>query len=332
MKTLKTIICLLMSLTVIFSFTACGNEQVNDDAKETEVLETAGTTEFPFTLTTQDGIEVTFTHVPERVIAANANAGDELMAMGLGDKIIARGYTNSKINPAWNEEYLEIPEVSKENIPLETILSLEPDFVYGRSSAFTEKYNTTHETLNSYDIMTLASIEGYTVGADIDVVYEDFYNLGRIFNIPDKAEEIVSAMKEQVAAVENAVAGQDKVKVFVYDMAQEGGAYTCGNNFTATLINYAGGENIFADMEETWASVSWEEVVARSPEVIIIDDYGDTTVEEKMAELKGNPALATIPAIANDRIISVNLCEVFASSMTGDTIEKFAKAFHPDCF
>ena len=52
----------------------------------------------------------------------------------------------------------------------------------------------------------------------------------------------------------------------------------------------------------------------------------------KIAQLKENPALATVPAIQNDRIISVKLCEVFASSMTGDTVEKFAQAFHPDCF
>ena len=115
-------------------------------------------------------------------------------------------------------------------------------------------------------------------------------------------------------------------------MAQDGGAYTCGNNFTAKLIEHAGGKNIFSDMDKTWANVSWEEVVERAPEVIVIDDYGDTSLEQKISELKENPALAAVPAIANDRIISVNLCEVFASSMTGDTIEKFAKAFHPDCF
>ena len=55
-------------------------------------------------------------------------------------------------------------------------------------------------------------------------------------------------------------------------------------------------------------------------------------VAEKIAQLKENPALATVPAIQNDRIISVKLCEVFASSMTGSTVEKFAQAFHPDCF
>ena len=67
-------------------------------------------------------------------------------------------------------------------------------------------------------------------------------------------------------------------------------------------------------------------------EVIVINDYGSTSLEEKIEELKENPALADVPAIRDGRITSVTLCESFASSMTGDTIEKFARSFHPDCF
>ena len=97
---------LFLTLLLLLSLSACGTASqtrrqhrqwqfpteeptVTDDGTETE-------SGFPFTLTTKDGAEVTFTHVPERVIAANANAGDQLMALGLGDKIIATAYTNSR--------------------------------------------------------------------------------------------------------------------------------------------------------------------------------------------------------------------------------------------
>ena len=340
MKTPKKSLAALLAMTLTVGLTACSGEtdsqsaqsassQPAQSASSSHTQEESG---FPFTLTTKDGQEVTFTHVPETIISCNPNAGDELMALGLGDKIIATAYNNTQVNPQWREEYEAIPNVAESYISLETILSLEPDFVYGRSSSFSEKNNTTHDTLSGYGIMSLSSIEGYTVGADVDVVYQDFYDLGRIFQVEDRAEEIVSAMKEQIAAVEEAVAGAEPVKVFVYDMAQEGGAYTCGDNFTAKLISHAGGVNIFEDMDTTWATVSWEEVVERAPEVIVINDYGSTSLEEKIEELKENPALADVPAIRDGRITSVTLCESFASSMTGDTIEKFARSFHPDCF
>ena len=273
---MKRLTAMFLTLLLLLSLSACGtasqNQTDNTDSGNSQTEEPTVTDDgtetesgFPFTLTTKDGAEVTFTHVPERVIAANANAGDQLMALGLGDKIIATAYTNSDINPQWDAEYKAIPSVAETYISLETILDLEPDFVYGRSSSFTEKYNTEHDTLSQYGIMSLSSIEGYTVGADVDVVYEDFYNLGRIFQVEDKAEEIVSAMKAQIAAAEEAVAGQEATKVFVFDMAQEEGAYTCGNNFTSKLIEHAGGTNIFNDLDTTWATVSWESVVERAP-------------------------------------------------------------------
>ena len=332
MKTPKKSLAALLAMTLTVGLTACSGETDSQSAQSASSSHTQEESGFPFTLTTKDGQEVTFTHVPETIISCNPNAGDELMALGLGDKIIATAYNNTQVNPQWREEYEAIPTVAESYISLETILSLEPDFVYGRSSSFSEKNNTTHDTLSGYGIMSLSSIEGYTVGADVDVVYQDFYDLGRIFQVEDRAEEIVSAMKEQIAAVEEAVAGAEPVKVFVYDMAQEGGAYTCGDNFTAKLISHAGGVNIFEDMDTTWATVSWEEVVERAPEVIVINDYGSTSLEEKIEELKENPALADVPAIRDGRITSVTLCESIASSMTGDTIEKFARSFHPDCF
>lgn len=163
-------------------------------------------------------------------------------------------------------------------------------------------------------------------------VYTDFENLGRIFDMQDKANEIVDGMKQKIADVQEAIKDTETVKVFVFDSLMDDGPYTCGNNFTAKLIRHAGGVNVFEDMEKTWSVVSWESVVDANPDVIIINDYGSTSLEDKIEQLKSNPTLATIPAIANDRIYSITLCEVFASSMTANTIEKFAKDFHPECF
>ena len=187
MKTPKKSLAALLAMTLTVGLTACSGEtdsqsaqsassQPAQSASSSHTQEESG---FPFTLTTKDGQEVTFTHVPETIISCNPNAGDELMALGLGDKIIATAYNNTQVNPQWREEYEAIPTVAESYISLETILSLEPDFVYGRSSSFSEKNNTTHDTLSGYGIMSLSSIEGYTVGADVDVVYQDFYDLGR---------------------------------------------------------------------------------------------------------------------------------------------------------
>ena len=161
---------------------------------------------FPFTLVTKDDQEVTFTHVPERVISTNPNTGEELMALGLGDKIIGTCYNNAQVSEQYREEYESKPKISDDNgyPSLEVVLDLDPDFIYGRSSAFSDKDSAiaTHDTLSSYGIMSLSSIEGYKLGCDVEDVYQDFYNLGKIFQVEDKADEVVEGMKTKIADVE----------------------------------------------------------------------------------------------------------------------------------
>ena len=180
--------------------------------------------------------------------------------------------------------------------------------------------------------MSLASIEGYKTGCDVEDVYQDFYNLGKIFQVEDRANEIVDGMKEKIASVEEKVSGLEEVSVFNFDSERDGGAYTPGNNFTSKLIRHAGGVNIFEDLEKTWNTVSWEAVVEANPDIIVINDYGDTTAQEKIDYLKTNEALAGVSAVQNENFLVITLPEVFASTRVADTIEKFAEAFHPEAF
>lgn len=267
---------------------------------------------FPFTLVTKDDQEVTFTHVPERVISTNPNTGEELMALGLGDKIIGTCYNNAQVSEQYREEYESKPKISDDNgyPSLEVVLDLDPDFIYGRSSAFSDKDSAiaTHDTLSSYGIMSLSSIEGYKLGCDVEDVYQDFYNLGKIFQVEDKADEVVEGMKTKIADVEDKVKDADPIKVFNFDCDMDGGAYTPGNNFTSKLIRHAGGVNVFEDLEDTWNTVSWEAVVEADPDIIVINDYGETTADEKIQSLKDNEALSDVTAIKTSLLLPCRKC------------------------
>ncbi len=82
------------------------------------------------------------------------------------------------------------------------------------------------------------------------------------------------------------------MRVFVYDSGEEA-PFTAGAYAMPTaLIEAAGGVNIMDDLEKSWAEVSWEPVVDRNPEVVVIVNYGDVTAEQKIAFMKENPAFA----------------------------------------
>lgn len=326
-KHTKLMFCLTVTLLLFLS--SCGDKDQGLADDQADLI--AGV--FPFELVTDNDATVTFTHVPERVLAANPNAGEQLMALGLGDTIIATSYNNAQVADEFRREYESKPSLTESNQPsLEVVLELNPDFIYGRSSAFGEKGIADHPTLEKYGIMSLASIEGYKLGADVEDVYQDFFNLGRIFQVEDKALEVVNDMKAKITLVEEKVKDAEPVKVFNFDMETENGPYTPGNNFTSKLIRRAGGVNIFEHLEKNWNTVSWEAVVEADPDVIIINDYDGTPLEEKIQQLKTNPALSGLKAIREERFVVITLPEVFASARVADTIEKFAITFHPELF
>lgn len=347
-KTLKGILCIALIAVLAFGAAACSvgtetgtaagqtappTQTASASAETSETADASADSVFPFELTTYEDAVVTFDHVPERVIAANVNTGEQLMALGLGDKIIATCSNNARVAEEYREEYESKPSLTDKGQPsFEVVMDLAPDFIYGRSSAFGKKGIASHDTLTENGIMSLSSIEGYKLGADVEDVYQDFYNLGKIFQVEDKANEVVDEMKARIAAVEEKVKDAEPVKVFNFDSEMDGGAYTPGNNFTSKLIRHAGGVNVFEDLEKTWNTVSWEAVVEADPDVIIINDYGNTTHEEKIEQLKTNPALSGLKAVQEENFIIVELPEVFASARIAGTVEKFARGFHPDLF
>lgn len=346
-KQMKKLFLPGLAVGLVLGLTGCGVKKSNTEVTETPALEAtvnaadednAAIAEkaegFPYTLTTNNDMEVTFDHVPQRVLSTNVNTGEQLMALGLGDKIIATSYNNEEMVDEYREEYDSKPVIADKYPALETVLDLNPDFIYGRSSAFSDKDTsiTTHDKLSQYGVMSLSSIESYKLGADVEDAYQDFYHLGRIFQVEDKANEIVEGMKAQIEGVKEVVKDLEPVKVFNFDAEREGGAYTPGNNFTSKLFRHAGGVNIFEDLEKTWNTVSWEAVLEANPDVIVINDYGSVSVEEKIALLNSTPALSGVKAIQDQNFIVITLPEVFANSRIGNTVEKFARGFHPSAF
>ncbi|GGX36996.1 hypothetical protein GCM10010297_67840 [Streptomyces malachitofuscus] len=81
--------------------------------------------------------------------------------------------------------------------------------------------------------------------------------------------------------------------MFLYDSGQDkpftSGAFAGPHD----IIIKAGGDHIMKDLRGSWTTVGWETVVARDPEVVVINDYGDTTAEQKRRFLMSYEPLAS---------------------------------------
>jgi iron complex transport system substrate-binding protein len=106
----------------------------------------------------------------------------------------------------------------------------------------------------------------------------------------DRAESWLARFPAQAAATQG-----EKKRVLIFDCCAP--PFTAGKRaLVSDLLTYAGAENVFADVEDTWFHTSWEAAVARKPDVILIDDYGPKGgLEQKrqmvseIAPLKGLP-------------------------------------------
>ena len=93
------------------------------------------------------------------------------------------------------------------------------------------------------------------------------------------------------------------------------------------LIEVAGGMNVMETFEKSWGTVTWEEVVERNPEVIVIVNYGEVTAEQKRDFMMSNPAFAELDAVKNDRFVTLEYVEATPGPRNIRAIKTLANAF-----
>ena len=117
-------------------------------------------------------------------------------------------------------------------------------------------------------------------------------------------------------------AGRPPLRTFVYDCCDP--AFTAGGRAVLSdLVQRAGGQNVFADLDLSWSKVPWETVIARRPQLIIINDYdfsGQGDVVEKRAQLGQIPSLAQVPTVV------LPLGEALGGLRSVDGLERLARA------
>lgn len=294
----------------------------------------AQSTTYPLTIQNGDNTLV-FEHAPERAVTLNGHVTELALSLGLAPRMVGTAYLNHPILDELKADYDTIPILSDGtgSPSLEVVLGTDADFAFGRLSAFRDTAVAPVEKLKELGIDAYAVKGTLIKGATMADVYEDITNLGLIFDIQPATTALVEKIKGEIAEVTDviAAAGRPKVKVLVYDSGEDA-IYTTGKALQTHLIELAGGENIFADLDETWSNVSWEEAVARAPDVIVINDYGQTSAADKIALLKSNPALASVPAIQNDRFVVLPLPSAFEGVRNPDAVRTLAAGFYPDLF
>ncbi|MBQ1113564.1 ABC transporter substrate-binding protein [Streptomyces sp. C3-3] len=310
------------------ALTACSSS--DGDTTATGDKAAAKSDGFPYTVK-NCGVTTTFEAPPKRVVTMNQHVTEIMLELGLKKSLVGTAYLDDQVLPKYREDYASVPVIAKEYPSYEQVLATNPDFVYGGyGSAFTAGDGRSRETLKKSGIESRLNTESCTKGDQpMDTLYEEIREVGRTFGVTDRAEAWIKRAKADNAATAKKLAGLKPVPVFVYDSGDKTAFTAGGEGIGNELIERAGGTNVFADLDKPFGDASWENVVARKPEVIVIYDYGATTVEQKKKRLLDDPALADVPAIKNKRFAVMPLSDAVLGVRVPAAVDKLAAQLHP---
>ncbi|MFD9031597.1 ABC transporter substrate-binding protein [Streptomyces sp. NPDC059567] len=285
---------------------------------------------FPYTVS-NCGVKTTYQAPPRRAVTMNQHVTEVMLALGLEKSLVGTAYLDDRILPAYKKAYDSVPVLAKEYPAKEALLAANPDFVYGGyASAFDAKAGRSRDDLKAAGVNTRLNTEYCPSGASsLADLYREVDEVGRTFGVPDRGARWTAEAKKTVAATERKLKGLAPVSVFVYDSGDKAAFTAGGKGIGNELITRAGGRNVFADLDKTFGDATWEQVVARKPDVIVIYDYGSTTVEQKKKRLLEDPALKDVPAIKNKRFAVMPLSDAVLGVRVPAAIEKLATQLHP---
>ncbi|MCT4559132.1 MAG: ABC transporter substrate-binding protein [Pelagimonas sp.] len=279
--------------------------------------------------------DVVFDTPPQAAISNDVNLTEMMLVLGLADKMV--GYTGISGWKTLDEEMRAgvqaLPELSAKYPTKEVLVGADADFFFaGWNYGMKVGGEVTPETLQPFGIKVYELTEscihiGDKPKVSMDDMYNDILNLGKIFDVEAKAQELVDGYKTELAAITADVKADEPLRVFVYDSGEDT-PFTAGRYAMPTaLIEAAGGRNIMDDFEKSWATVTWEAVVERNPEVVVIVNYGSVTAEEKRAFMMNNPAFADLDAVKNDRFVVLEYVEATPGPRNIKAVQKLAAGF-----
>ena len=315
MKSKVTALCAML-LAMLLCMTACGQtaQKAKDDNSEGFTLSNA--------ILGEDH-EFTYTAAPQRVVTLASPATEMLLALGLEDNIVGYAMQENEIPEKYKTAFDSLNCITDGwTVSQEMIMALEPDFMmfWNGSPDYT------------YDFLSANNISTYTMTSDIDgakieSVYDDFTNMGKIFGVEKRAEEI----KAKIDPVAEKMADVEPVSVVYIDAySSEEAAFTAGDALVADIFRKAGGENVINNTTDPWLNVSWEEIAAADPEWIVIGVYeGAADADSWLEFLKNHPACSQMQAIQNENFIITGLVDLTVGERIADTVPMLASQFHP---
>lgn len=271
---------------------------------------------------------------PKRAITLAQFMTEMLFALDLEDRMIGIVPNDGDIYEKFKEKYEKVPVLNIGDghslLSKEAFVAMKADFTAGWERAISEEGTGSVDELLERGTVPFIS-KGLEPDATIESIYDDFRLLGEIFNIPDRAQKVIESMKKQIkkiTEITDKIAEDKKVRVLIYDSG-EGEAFVGGSGLPTDLVRLAGGNNIFKDLGQDYGTISFESIIERNPQIIIVTEYyTGISANEKIEFIKNHPSLKETDAVKNNKIYKIGLIELSPGIRNSEAVEKMYNMFY----
>ncbi len=344
---MKQILTAILAVTLTLTLLSACKDNANQQNSSQNVSQTSSenntnsntdhTQHYPVTIQThnyaKEKIEQTFEKAPERVICYSLNSVENMIALGLEDRIVlAMGISKDEVLPEYQSAVDKIDRVQQEFIGKEEAIALQADFILAWYSSFDDTRLGDVDFWQERGTNTYMAYNSGLGDQNLQNEFDDILNLGKIFDVEEKAKALVAQMQKKVKQAQAYVQGKEPVNIVILE--DEGDVFRIyGEDTIGGDIAVQVGANLVAKTRKEKKSA--EELVQLNPEMIFAIHFGENSesLNDKncMDVFQHNPVYQNIDAVKNQKMYPTDLSLVYCPGVrVGVAIDFFLEHLYPD--
>ncbi|MGV8874997.1 MAG: ABC transporter substrate-binding protein [Rhodococcus sp. (in: high G+C Gram-positive bacteria)] len=299
----------------VLLLSACSGGQAEPTAADSGSGDTSSAQAHPVTVTSC-GVDYTYDTPPERVLLGAPGVVATLDALGVAGSAI--GYANGSYAFDGIDRFPGLTSNTEDYAPSrEFLIGASPDLFLsndegqlgGQGSAGPDDLETAGGNLYVLGEYCLNSPAPTT----IDAVYTDVENLGAIYGVPDKAAQVVTSLRDRVAAARASNTDTAPLSAAVVQ-SFDGKLYALSGSYYSAVVDALGMSNEFSDIDGNFAEITPEAALNAAPDVVLVQ-YAGAEADASAAVTEISALLANSPAVQNSRIYPQNEADFQAAGV-----------------
>lgn len=224
------------------------------------------------------------------------------------------------------ERYAEVEQVGTSMSPdMEIVASLSPDWILSPASLQSDLQPKYEAIDTDWAFLNLRSVPG---------MYRSIQELGEIFDREEQAQELVDEFTEFYEEYSTKNEGKESPKVLILMGLPGSYIIATENSYVGSLVELAGGENVYAGTDQEFLTVNTEDMQSKEPDVILRAAHAlpDQVIEMFNEDFETNDIWQHFTAVQEGRVYDLTY-ELFGMSATfryPEALEELQPMLYPE--